>query len=105
MRTDQLNDGLARAFFEEQHRIVFWYDPEEEFSADLVGLDLPDVTVLDMQGESELEVKIRLEQQDTEGKFLLYFPWTEPPVDKDWLLDIKLYSRSFFADRFFYSFQ
>lgn len=100
MRTDQLNEGLARAFFEEQHRIVFWYDPEQEFSADLVGLELPDVTVLDMQGESELEVKIRLEQQDTEGKFLLYFPWPEPSVDKDWLLDIKLYSRSFFADRF-----
>jgi uncharacterized protein (TIGR02687 family) len=100
MKTDQLNDGLARAFFTEQHRIVFWYDPEQEFTADLADLDLPDVTLLNMQQESELAVKIRLENEDTSEKFLLYFPWSEPPVDKDWLLDIKLYSRSFFADRY-----
>ncbi|MFT6909629.1 MAG: hypothetical protein ACJAS1_006352, partial [Oleiphilaceae bacterium] len=39
------------------------------------------------------------ELEDTQGKYLLYFPSQEPEVQKDWLLDIKLYSRSFYADR------
>ena len=100
MKIDQLNEGLDRAFFVEGHRIVFWYDPEQEFGGDLDDLMLADVTILNMQSESELAVKILLEHENTTGKFLLYFPWAEPAVAKDWLLDIKLYSRSFFADRF-----
>ena len=33
------------------------------------------------------------------GKFLLYAPTEEPDYEDDWLLDIRLYSRSFRADR------
>ena len=35
----------------------------------------------------------------THGKFLLYAPTEEPDYEDDWLLDIRLYSRSFRADR------
>src|SRR5262249_59881671 len=46
-----------------------------------------------------LDVKIRLENEDPTGKHLLYSPAEEPDYDSDWLLDIRLYSRSFRADR------
>ena len=46
-----------------------------------------------------LEAKIRIEQDDPAGRYLLYSPAEEPDFDDDWLLDIRLYSRSFRADR------
>lgn len=99
MNIQQLNQGLQQAFFAENHRIVFWYDPEQSFSEELTQLDLPDVQVLNMQGESTFGLKLKLELEDTQGKYLLYFPCAEPDAEDDWLLDIKLYSRSFYADK------
>jgi uncharacterized protein (TIGR02687 family) len=99
MNITQLTDGLKQAFFTEGHRLVFWYDPSRDFETELDHLSLSDVTVLNMEGKSQLGIKLKLELEDKEGKYLLYFPSEEPHVEDDWLLDIKLYSRSFFADR------
>ena len=99
MDTQQLNQGLRQAFFKESHRIVFWYDPEHGFTDELGQLHLPGVQVLNMQGLSTFGTKLKLELEDTEGKYLLYFPCAEPDANDDWLLDIKLYSRSFYADK------
>src|SRR5271167_2980084 len=49
--------------------------------------------------EGALEAKIRLEREGPNDKFLLYAPTEEPDFEDDWLLDIRLYSRSFRADR------
>jgi len=100
MNLDQLQQGLRQAFQKENHRIVFWYDPEGDFESELSELSLPEVTIIDMASESVFGIKLKLELEDTEGKYLLYFPSAEPETNKDWLLDIKLYSRSFYADRF-----
>jgi uncharacterized protein (TIGR02687 family) len=99
MDTQQLTQGLKQAFFAEDQRIVFWYDPEQSFVDELPQLDLPDVQVLNMQGESTFGLKLQLELEDPRGKYLLYFPCAEPDAEDDWLLDIKLYSRCFYADR------
>ena len=40
-----------------------------------------------------------MENEDPTGKYLLYSPTEEPDYENDWLLDIRLYSRSFRADR------
>lgn len=100
MNLDQLTAGLQQAFEKEGHRLVFWYDPEGDFSTDLSDLCLDDVEIINMASESVLGIKLKLELKDTQGKYLLYFPHQEPVPEKDWLLDIKLYSRSFYADRF-----
>src|SRR5690554_1255546 len=100
MDSKQLTQGLRQAFETENHRIVFWYDPDESFASELESLGLADVSVLNMAGKSALGTKLKLELEDAEGKYLLYFPHAEPEPAKDWLLDIKLYSRSFYADRF-----
>ena len=99
MDSKQLTQGLHQAFFSENHRLVFWYDPEQSFGDELASLDLPDVQVMDMSTESSLAVKLKLELEEQSGKYLLYFPHAEPEPEDDWLLDMKLYSRAFHADR------
>ncbi len=100
MNLDQLTNGLKQAFFQENHRIVFWYDPAGDFKSDLSSLGLDEVQIVNMAAESALGIKLKLELEDTQSKYLLYFSSAEPEPEKDWLLDIKLYSRSFYADRF-----
>ena len=96
---DQIHTALERLFDEEGQRIVFWNDPEREFLGTLPFLALDGVTVLRLDEVGALETKIRLERGEPEGKFLLYAPSEEPDYEDDWLLDIRLFSRSFRADR------
>lgn len=100
MKLEQLSQGLKQAFFAEKHRIVFWYDPEQSFIEDFNLLELEEVSILNMTEQSVLDVKVKLELEEPDRKFLLYFPEPEPDITDDWLLDIKLYSRCFYADRF-----
>ena len=99
MDLTQLNQALAKVFAEENARVVFWNDPEQEFVDSLADLDLDGVQLLRLDEFGALEVKLRLERRDPDGRYLLYSPTEEPDFDADWLLDIRLYSRSFRADR------
>jgi hypothetical protein len=85
--------------FAEQSRVVFWQDPSGEFREILAELDLGDVEILRLDERPALEVKIRLEQEDPTGRYLLYAPFDPPSPERDWLLDMRLYSASFSADR------
>jgi uncharacterized protein (TIGR02687 family) len=77
----------------------FWNDPDQEFQNTLPFLMLEGVTTLRLDEVGALDAKIRLERGEPNGKFLLYAPTEEPDYEDDWLLDIRLYSRSFRADR------
>ncbi len=96
---NQINTALERLFVEEGQRIVFWNDPDQEFQNTLPFIMLDDVTILRLDRVGALEAKIRLEREEPNGKFLLYAPSEEPDYEDDWLLDIRLYSRSFRADK------
>ena len=92
--------ALERLFNEEGQRIVFWNDPDREFQNTLAVHSMLDgVTTLRLDEVGALEAKIRSGAGRTHGKFLLYSPTEEPDYEDDWLLDIRLYSRSFRADR------
>lgn len=88
--------GLKAKFAE--HRIVFWHDPDKRFLKELDNLELENVTLLDMTDQSQLAVKKRIEIDEPEQQFLLWFPHDAPPKEFDWLLDIRLYSTEFHAD-------
>ena len=60
---------------------------------------LDGVTTLRLDQAAALGAKIRMERDEPTGKYLLYSPAEEPDYEDDWLLDIRLYSRSFRADR------
>lgn len=99
MNVPQITDTLQRILHKEGNRLVFWYDPSKEFDETIAHIDIKDVQVIRLDQTGALELKIKLELEDTDGKYLIYAPFAEP-IDKDnWLLDIQLYSRSFHADR------
>ncbi len=95
----QIEQALHQKFEGEGQRIVFWNDPAGEFAQTLADLSLPGVTVLDLAQGGALEIKIQLERHDPEGRYLLYSATEEPEYQNDWLLDIRLYSGNFRADR------
>ena len=99
MDSNQITDALIQAFNEDAPRIVFWNDPDGEFIETLPSISLKGVSVLRLDRIGALEAKIRIEQDDTAGRYLLYSPTEEPDYEDDWLLDMRLYSRSFRADR------
>ena len=99
MDKTQIDTALNRLFHEQGKRIVFWNDPQREFEDTLSTLSVPDIQVLRLDKAGALAVKIRLERDDTEGRYLIYSPTPEPDYEAEWLLDIRLYSHTFRADR------
>ena len=101
MDITQLQQGIDAKFAvgsAKECRLLFWYDPEQSFRDVLAAITVTGVTVLDMVGVSIFETKKRIELDEPESRFLLYFPYAEPEPDKDWFLDIRLYSEQFYAD-------
>ena len=99
MDVAQITDALDQVFNDEQVRIVFWNDPDGEFVESLADIELEGVEVLKLDEVGALEAKVRIEQEDPAGRYLLYSPAEEPDYEDDWLLDMRLYGRSFRADR------
>ena len=98
MDTSQIETVLRKKY--ETHRVVFWNDPDREF-IDLISklFFLDGVKVLRLDQTGSFEAKLRIEHDDTVSKFLVYDPHEEPEYDADWLLNVRLYSDSFRADR------
>ena len=99
MQQSQLTTSLNRCFKNEGHRLVFWHDPDREFEESLSSLDLDGVKLLRLDEIGPLALKIKLELEDPTSQYLIYAPFTEPNQEDDWLLDLKLYSHVFHADR------
>jgi hypothetical protein len=99
VETKRIQNALAECFQQEGRRIVFWHDPDREFEEKVATLDLDKVTLLRLDEHPPLALKVRLEQEDPTGRYLLYAPFEPPPPEQDWLLDLRLYGTSFSADR------
>ena len=99
MDVAQITDALHQVFNDDHVRIVFWNDPNGEFVESLPDIALEGVEVLNLDEVGALEAKVRIEQDDPAGRYLLYSPAEEPDYENDWLLDMRLYGRSFRADR------
>ncbi len=82
----------------DSRRVVFWHDPEGQYSADLDGLDLPGIHTIRVAND-EFAVKNRLLHEEPEGKFLVYRSGQVPSGIGDWLLDLELAYGVFTADR------
>ena len=101
MKAEQIDKALHTKFITEGQRLVFWHDADKQFaeyvSAGLAG-PLADVQVLDVGTVGGLPIKLKLEREDTVGKYLLYSHGEPLPAEQDWLFDIRLYSAQFHAD-------
>ncbi|MBF0245112.1 MAG: BREX-1 system phosphatase PglZ type A, partial [Planctomycetes bacterium] len=99
MNLTQIQDTLHKIYHEEGQRLVFWYDADAEFLDVLPSLELEGVEILRMDENGSLALKIKLELEDRQGKYLLYAPHAAPGAEDDWLLDVKFYSHNFHADK------
>ena len=99
MDTTRIESALMALFHDEGQRIVFWNDPDHEFDMFLSSVRLDGVNILRLDQIGAFEAKLKLEREDPTGKYLVYSASEEPEYEKDWLLDVRLYSRSFRADR------
>lgn len=79
-------------------RIIFWYDGDEGLKDVFDALELPDVTKLILDGD-EFSVKYRLLKEEPDAKFLVYSPEHQPKDDDNWLLDLLLANKVFYADK------
>ena len=94
--SQRIADALTTAF--SSHSIVFWHDAEGEFSFSVKNL-LPDgIELLYLDDLPALSVKIKLERAAPRARFPFCRAKAAPEPAKDWLLDIRLRSRSFHAD-------
>ncbi|MBR4606406.1 MAG: BREX-1 system phosphatase PglZ type A [Lachnospiraceae bacterium] len=87
--------------FTEDTPIVFWDDDGGEFEEALGSLPLAEngITLVRREEFADLELKVRLIlEAKPEERFLLYSKQAVPSPEKDWLLDVRLYSREFHAD-------
>jgi len=95
MSTQRIVDSLSVLYA--NHAVVFWHDVDAEFSTSIDSLPLPAVQLLRIDSMPALQVKLNIERAPRQ-KWLLYSNRPEPELAKDWLLDIRLRSKSFRAD-------
>lgn len=81
-----------------KRRIIFWQDPEGEFSSQVDELCLENVKIFKLTGTNNFAAKLLLSETDTESNYLVYNPVSYSDIRDNWLLDLELYSEEFRAD-------
>lgn len=79
-------------------RIIFWNDEDAEFQDKIDELNLDNAKVAVLTGKNSFAVKKLLSHDDLTSNYLVYNP-LKTDMEEDWLLDVKLYSEDFRADR------
>lgn len=97
MSDTKITETLAR-IFADGAKAVFWNDAEGEFESVADSLSLPGVDVVRVDREPALKVKILVEHERPDGRWLFYSPTEEPAPSDDWLADLRLRSKTFRAD-------
>ena len=94
-----LRDRFAAPLREnDTRRIIFWQDPEGEFSSFVDELHLEGVKILKLTGTNNFAAKYLLSEIDTDSHYLVYNPISYTDIRDNWLLDIELYSEEFRSD-------
>ena len=81
MKAHEVDKALRQKFVAEDARLVFWHDADGEFAELLAGSlldDLGGAQLLDVAKIGGLAAKLRLETEDTAGKYLVYSAGERP---------------------------
>ena len=79
-------------------RVIFWYDEDREFEDAIGDLQLDQAKVLVLNGCNSFAAKKQLVVDDPQSNYLVYSPVIYENPEKNWLLNIELYSEAFRAD-------
>ncbi len=89
-------DSLNKLF--EKHRIIIWYDGDQNFTQEFEELQLNNANKLIID-RNEFALKYQMLLQKPTEKFLLYAAHDKPDNDENWLLDIELSNHVFHTDQ------
>lgn len=95
MSQQRLFESLTTLFT--THPVVFWHDVEAEFASAVDSLQLDGVQLVRLDDMPALRVKLDIEGAPDQ-RWLIYTAKPEPEPTKDWLLDVRMRSKSFRAD-------
>ena len=95
MSQQRLLESLGALF--NAHSVVFWHDVEAEFTSVVDGMQLDGVQLVRLEDTPALRVKIDIERSPDQ-RWLIYSTQPEPEPAQDWLLDVRMRSKSFRAD-------
>lgn len=96
MSNQRISEAIKSLLAEQP--IVFWNDADGEFSGTLDSLDLAEVQVIRLDQMPALKAKVLIESASDNVRWLIYAPSEEPDPACDWLLDVRLRSKTFRAD-------
>lgn len=82
----------------EKRRIIVWYDYDKDFEDIIDEVKIDNVKVHKLMDDNYFFTKYLLDEEDTENNYLIYANSIEEDK-QNWILDIILYSESFYADR------
>lgn len=89
-------ESLSKLF--EKHRIVIWYDGEQNFIDEFNELIIPGIVKLTID-KNEFALKYQMLILQPADKFLLFAPINKPENEDNWLLDIELANHVFHTDQ------
>ena len=86
-----------KSYFDD-YRIIFWYDDGGGLMDEFEALEIDGVikTVLD---DNEFSLKYRMLKEEPKSKFLVYSPKRQPNDEDNWLIDLVLANKIFYADK------
>ena len=92
----RIHESINNAF--NNHRIVFWYDSESEWTEEFDSYKESNITKYSID-RNEFSVKVKISRASSDQKYLLYFRSPKPTDENNWLLDVLLAGYEFKADR------
>ena len=84
---NKIEEALSKLF--NKHRIIFWYDENEELKEEFEAVVLEDVEKVIVQN-NQFYIKHLSYKEKPTTKFLLYLPYKRPNNAENWLLDLEL---------------
>lgn len=103
MTTEAIQKALEKRFSAPcpdfyKRRIIFWQDEDKEFENIVNEINIPNVTLIKLNGRNNFAAKKRLLHDDLSSNFLIYNPFSYSDQQDNWLRDIELYSEEYRAD-------
>ncbi|MGI6305539.1 MAG: hypothetical protein ACOXZQ_06665 [Bacteroidales bacterium] len=84
---NKIEEALSKLF--DKHRVIFWYDENEQLKQEFNELALEDVQKV-IVGNNHFQIKYLVTKEKPSTKFLLYLPNKKPSNADNWLLDLEL---------------
>lgn len=96
MNETHIKQALEQYFC--NNRLVLWYDDNADYADNLPEIE--GVKILNLKEEPHLKVRVTIEIDEPEQKFLIYAPYPKPEnIKQDWFIDISKYAPQFKADK------